>query len=79
MEKAAIQRQNKLLELAQQDEIYLTWEKSFEDCQEAFIQFAANQPEEIRNMLFGYADCGRMAQQRLVNLACEYMIFPDEK
>ena len=79
MEKAAIQRQNKLLELAQQDEIYLTWEKSFENCREAFIQFAANQPEEIRNMLFGYADCGRMSQQRLVNLACEYMIFPDEK
>ena len=79
MEKATIQRQNKLLELAQQDEIYCTWEKSFENCREAFIQFAANQPEEIRNMLFGYADCGRMAQQRMVNLACEHMIFPEEK
>ena len=79
MEKATIQRQNKLLELAQQDEIYCTWEKSFENCREAFVQFAANQPEEIRNMLFGYADCGRMAQQRMVNLACEHMIFPEEK
>ena len=79
MEKAAIQRQNKLLELAQQDEIYCVWEKSFENCREAFIQFAANQPEEIRNMLFGYADCGRIAQQRMVNLACEHMIFPEEK
>ena len=79
MEKATIQRQNKLLELAQQDEIYCTWEKSFENCREAFVQFAANQPEDIRNMLFGYADCGRMAQQRMVNLACEHMIFPEEK
>ena len=71
-------RQDCLLEIAQKDVIYLTWEKSFEDCREAFEKFAADQPADIRNMLYGYADCGRMAQQRLVNLACEYMTFHDK-
>ena len=65
-----------LYRLAEQDKIYQMWSRSFEDCQEEFVRFAATQPEEIRNMLYGYADCGRMAQQRLVNLACENMIFP---
>lgn len=76
MGSIAFQRQEKLQKLAQEDSIYQVWQKSFEDCREAFEAFARTQPEEIRNMLYGYADCGRMAQQRLVNLACEYMVFP---
>ena len=71
-------RQDKLQKLAQEDLIYQTWQKSYEDCRESFANFADTQPEEIRNMLYGYADCGRMAQQRLVNLACEHMVFPKE-
>ena len=70
------QRQESLQELAQNDSIYQTWQRSYEDCREAFADFANTQPEEVRNMLYGYADCGRMAQQRLVNLACEHMVFP---
>ena len=79
MDNHSCQRQNRLLAIAQQDMIYNTWEKSFEDCRKAFAHFASNQSEEIRNMLYGYADCGRMAQQRLVNLACRTMLFPDEQ
>lgn len=71
-------RQKKLQRLAENDEIYQVWANSYKDCIEAFTQFAASQPEEVRNMLYGYADCGRMMQQRLVNLACENMIFPEE-
>ena len=79
MKETSIRQQNKLLELARQDDIYCTWEKSFEDCTEAFLRFAADQPKDIQNILYGYADCGRMAQQRLVNLACKNMVFPDEE
>lgn len=79
MYQHAMQRQKKLYQLAEADTIYQTWARSFEDCQTAFTQFANSQPENIRNMLYGYADCGRMAQQCLVNLACENMIFPEEK
>ena len=79
MDNLSVTRHNQLLKIAQQDMIYLTWEKSFEECQEKFSQFADSQPEELRTILCGYADCGRMAQQRLVNLACENMIFPEEK
>ena len=78
MKQKAFQRQSELLEIAQEDLIYQTWQKSYEDCRESFANFADTQPEEIRNMLYGYADCGRMAQQRLVNLACEHMVFPKE-
>ena len=79
MDNLSVTRHNQLLKIAQQDMIYLTWEKSFEECQKKFSQFADSQPEELRTILYGYADCGRMAQQRLVNLACENMIFPEEK
>ena len=71
-------RQAMLQQFAEKDDIYQVWIKSFEACKEDFVRFAATQPEEIRNMLYGYADCGRMAQQRLVNLACTYMAFPEE-
>ena len=70
---------NRLKEITERDRIFNTWEKSFEACRKDFTKFADAQPQEIRSLLYGYADCGRMAQQRLVNLACEYMIFPDEK
>ena len=78
MEHLVSQQQNALMEIARKDLIYLTWQRSFEDCREAFVKFAADQPADIRNMLYGYADCGRMAQQRLVNLACEHMTFHDK-
>ena len=78
MEHLVSQRQNALMEIARKDLIYLTWQRSFEDFREAFEKFAADQPADIRNMLYGYADCGRMAQQRLVNLACEHMTFHDK-
>ena len=65
-----------LTQLALQDEIYCVWEHSFLDSQEAFAAFAASQPEEVRNMLYAYADGGRMMLQRKLNLACEHMVFP---
>ena len=78
METIAFQRQAQLLELAQKDNVYQVWSQSYENCRESFYQFAVSQPEEIRNMLYGYADCGRMMMQRMVNLACEHMVFPKE-
>ena len=78
MKDASIERLQQLQALAETDNIYQVWARSYEDCRESFTQFAATQPEEIRNMLYGYADCGRVAQQRLVNLACEHMVFPEK-
>lgn len=74
----AVEQRLKLYKIAQTDDIYQIWAKSFEECREAFIRFAESQPFEIRTILYGYADCGRMAQQRLVNLACKHMVFPKE-
>ena len=71
-------RQHKIYKIAETDLSYQVCSKTFEECREAFTQFADSQPQEIRGILYGYADSGRMAQQRLLNLACENMRFPEE-
>ena len=75
MHSKECRNRQKLDALAKQDEIYLMWKHSFADCADAFREYADTQPEDIRNMLWGYAECGRLMQQRLVNLACKYMDF----
>lgn len=46
--------------------------------QERLMEIARKQPEEIQDILWGYAAGGRMMNQRLVNLACEYMEFTEK-
>ncbi len=71
------ERGKRLWALAEQDEIYLVWKRSFEMCEEPFREYLKACPEEIRKILCGYADCGRMMCQRVVNLACKHMDFLD--
>ena len=68
-----------LEKIAEDDTIYQVWHRSYCEAKEAFTAFANSQPENIRNLLFAYADCGRLALQREINLACRYMLFPDEQ
>ena len=79
MEYTPSQRQRRLLKLAEKDNSYRVWAKSYEYYRNDFIQFASSQPDEIRNFLYGFAESGLLMQQRLVNLACEYMKYPDEE
>jgi nucleoid-associated protein YejK len=76
--KQDTQRLRRLYILAQEDAVYQMWKHSYEEWVEDFEAFANAQPEEIRNFLYGYADNGRIMMQRMVNLACKYMKFPDE-
>jgi len=69
----------KLEYLAENDSIYQVWYRSYLDSKDSFSAFANSQPDEIRNMLYAYAEGGRMAMQRKVNLACLHMQFPEEK
>ena len=55
------QRASKLRQLATEDEIYQIWQNAFLEVKDAFDAFAATQPAQIRSILYGYADCGRMA------------------
>ena len=68
----------KLEKLAEEDSIYQIWHHSYLDARNAFVAFANSQPEEIRSILYAYADCGRMTLQRKLNLACQHMRFPEE-
>lgn len=66
----------KLNKLAQSDETYCLWENCYRESAEAFEKFANAQPEEVKNLLWSYAEAGRLMYQRKVILACEHMEFP---
>ena len=75
MENQEFKRMNLLNQIADADEVYNIWRKSREEFAEWFEAYADTQPEEIRNMLWGYAGAGEMMWQRKCNLACEHMVF----
>lgn len=70
------QKMELLEDIAEKDEVYNIWKHSRQEYAEAFEAYANGQPDEIRNMLWGYAESGRMMLQRQVYLACRYMEFP---
>ena len=73
------ERQQRLLNLAETDSVYQLWSRCYAESQSDFEKFANAQPEYIRNFLWGYAEAGRLIYQRLTNLACMHMVFPEEK
>lgn len=68
----------KLLALAESDSIYQLWNSCYIEHKSEFEAFVNAQPEHIRNFLWGYSESGRLIYQRLVNLACRHMTFPEE-
>lgn len=78
MKDKEIQRWIHLTEIAQQDDIYLLWKQNHDTFAKEFEAFANIQPENIRNFLWGYAESGRLMNQRIANLATQYMVFPAE-
>lgn len=79
MNQSAIDREDRLYALAQEDPAYIVWSRSHEKYAEAYQKFYLAQSEDVQSILSGYIDCGFVAMQRLVNLACDYMVFPDEE
>lgn len=79
MEKTEFDRMRSLDEIAEADEIYTIWRKSREEFAVQFEAFANEQPENIRNILWGYAGAGEMMWQRKLNLACMHMDFMEKK
>ena len=49
----------KLEYLAENDSIYQVWYRSYLDSRDSFSAFANSQPDEIRNMLYAYAEGGQ--------------------
>ena len=72
-------RMHRLPQIAEQDSIYQVWEKSYYDFSDKFHKIARWCPKRIRNILCGYAESGRLMMQRMTNLACSHMEFPDEQ
>jgi len=78
MEDSMFANMTRLLKIAEEDEAYQAWHRSWQEFAPAFMDFANSQPEETRNVLWGYAEAGRLAYQRMMNLACTHMAFPEE-
>ena len=72
------ERFDRLLKIAEQDACYMVWKNSFDDAVQEFDTYIRQCPNKKRNFLGAYAEGGRMMMQRLVNLACSNMQFPDE-
>ena len=73
-----MERMKKLDSLAQSDKIYRLWEKCYLESAASFAEFADSQPEEVKNLLWTYAEAGRLMQQRKCILACEHMEFAEK-
>lgn len=71
------EKQQRICKLAEQDEAYRAWRDIYQKYCDAFETFVETQPVEIQDMLWGYAGGGRFMNQRLLNLACQYLEFPN--
>jgi len=72
------EKQAQIQSLAENDYSYTAWYRIFQESEKAFTDFANRQQEDIRTILWSYAQSGRMMNQRLLNIACEHMVFPSE-
>lgn len=70
-------KQNHIEKIAENDPIYMAWFQTFAESEAAFEAYVSKQPKEIQTILWNYAGGGRMMNQRLLNIACEYMDFID--
>ncbi len=69
------EKQTRIQAIAQSDFPYNAWRRIFEESEAEFQAFTDSQPESICSILWSYAQSGRMMNQRLLNIACEYMDF----
>lgn len=71
------EKYQRLYAIAEEDAIYLTWKNSVEYFENDFKKYVQGQPIEIQNILWGYAEAGRMMMQHLVTIALGTMEFTD--
>ncbi len=64
-------KKKKLMDLARRDEIYMAYQKTWEDSQAAFDAYVNAQPILVQRLLRCHTQAARMAAQRLLELACE--------
>lgn len=74
-----LERLRALYQIAEEDESFLLWKKTYEKNERIFKRFAKWMPKCIRQVLWGYAEGGRLMMQRLSNIACECMEFTGER
>lgn len=72
-------RMQRLQQIAEDDKVYQVWEKSYAESSRQFYKFAKWCPKKVKRFLYSYAEGGRLMMQRMMNIACEQMVFPDEK
>ena len=72
------ERLRRIWKLAEEDLIYDFWNHMHQEAHTAFHEYANQCPDDIKQILLGYAGAGEMKFQRMVNIACNHMVFEDE-
>jgi len=70
-------RFRRLMQIAEQDANYLAFKMDYEKCGKKLEKILKWCPKQIRSLFRAYTDCGRMMNQRILNIACANMEFMD--
>ena len=70
-------RSDKLMALAEKDDIYMVWKQTYQDSKKDFERLMRFMPPKWRNTILCYAESGRLMMQRTTNLACLHMDFAE--
>ena len=73
-----VEKWKRLEQLALQDELYVIWKGVYNESAVKFGKFIRWCPPKLRNLLYDYADSGRLMMQRVAGIALENMEFKDE-
>ena len=72
------ERQRRIWAIAEKDTVYDIWRHMHQISKEPFHEYANQCQDEIKQILLGYASSGEMMIQRILNIACEQLVFPEE-
>ncbi len=78
MKDRSFYRQERIIDLAELDEIYLVYKLSAEQLRSQYERFSGLFPKKLRNRLLGYVSARELMLRKLLDVACTYMRFPDE-
>lgn len=79
MNYTPMQRRERIQEIMESDAECRRMMNSLDDAKREFEQYVSNLPEEVRSMLWEYPGMAYFLHNRILNLTCAAMRFPDEQ
>ena len=79
MNLTPMERRERIQGILESDEECCKMTKSLEDAKERFEQYVSTLPEETRQLLWEYPGMAYFLHNRILNMICTSMKFPDEE